>query len=65
MGNDLNQFFVTFKIYKDGVLVKEIESPRSMIQRMFMTWVFPGSSYTVHVVDHTGNFRISSDIFNG
>lgn len=63
MGNDLNQFFVTFKIFKDGVQVHEMESPVSMIQYMFAKWAFPGGPYTVHIVDSTGNFRLNSKIF--
>jgi len=61
MGTDLNHFFVTFKIFKDGIQVHEIECPRSMIQLMTNTWKYPGSQYTVHVIDHTGNFRINTD----
>lgn len=64
MGNDLNQYFVTFKIFKNGDQVHEMISPVSMIQYMFAKWVFPGSPYTVQIVDSTGNFRIDSRIFN-
>ena len=64
MGNDLNKFFVTFKIFKDGELVHSIECPRSMIQTMMFAWKYPDSPYIVHVIDHTGNFRINSDILN-
>jgi hypothetical protein len=61
MGSDLNKFFVTFKIFKDGQQVHEMECPRSMIQTMMNTWKYAGSPYVVHVIDHTENFRFSSD----
>jgi hypothetical protein len=64
MGTDLNKFFVTFKIFQDNKQVHEMECPRSMIQTMMNTWKYPGSGYTVHVIDHTGNFRFNSDILN-
>jgi len=64
MGTDLNKFFVTFKIFQNGDKVHEMECPRSMIQTMMNTWKYPGSEYTVHVIDHTGNFRLNSDILN-
>jgi hypothetical protein len=64
MGTDLNKFFVTFKIFQNGEQIHEMECPRSMIQTMMNTWKYPGSAYTVHVIDHTGNFRLNSDILN-
>jgi hypothetical protein len=64
MGSDLNRFFVTFKIFKDGEQVHEMSCPRSMIQSMMNTWKYPESPYVVHVIDHTDNFRINSDILN-
>lgn len=64
MGSDLNNFFVTFNIFRDGVQVHSIEAPKSMINQMFTTWVYPDSPYSVKVVDDTGNFRIDSNIFN-
>lgn len=64
MGNDLNNYFVTFKIFKDEVQVHEMETPVSMLQIVFGKWVYPESPYTVHIVDSTGNFRFSSECFN-
>lgn len=64
MGNDLNQYFVTFKIFKDSEQIHEMESPISMIQYMFAKWAYPGSPYIVQIVDSTGNFRLDSRIFN-
>ena len=64
MGTDLNKFFVIFKIFQNDEKVHEIECPRSMIQTMMNTWKYPGSVYTVHVIDHTENFRLNSDILN-
>jgi hypothetical protein len=31
---------------------------------MMFAWKYPDSPYIVHVIDHTGNFRINSDILN-
>ena len=64
MENSLNEYFVIFKIFKDGELVNEFECPKSLIQAAMNTWKYPGSTYTVHVIDHTGNFRINSDLFD-
>lgn len=64
MGSDLNQYFVTFKVFKDAQQVHELECPKSLIQDMMNIWKYPGSPYTVHVVDHTGNFRFNSDALN-
>jgi len=61
MGTDLNKFFVTFKIFQNGEQVHETSCPRSMIQLMMNTWKYDGSPYTVHVIDHTDNFRFSSE----
>lgn len=65
MGSDLNKFFVTFRIFKDGEQVHEMLCPRSMIQTMTTTWKYPGSEYVVHIIDHTENFRLNTDILNG
>jgi hypothetical protein len=64
MGSNLNHFFVTFKILKNGEQIHEMECPRSMIQSMMNMWKYPDSPYTVHVVDHTSNFRFNSDAMN-
>jgi hypothetical protein len=62
--DDLNNYFVTMQIYKGDVQVHSITVPKSMISDMFYKWKFPGSQYDVHVIDHTGNFRINSTILN-
>jgi hypothetical protein len=64
MVDSLNHFYVTCTIFKDGAQVHEVSCPVSLIQKLFNNWVFPGSPYTIKVVDHTNNFRISSDIFD-
>lgn len=64
MAADLNKFFVTFEIFKNNVLVHSVECPRSQIQIMMLSWKYAGSPYVVHVVDHTGNFRFSSNALN-
>lgn len=64
MVNNINQYFVTCNIYKGEEKVHEISCPISMLEKFFVTWKWEGSPYTIKVVDHTGNFRISSDIFN-
>jgi hypothetical protein len=64
MGTDLNHFFVTFRIFKDGEQVHEMECPRSLISTMTNTWKYEGSPYTVHIIDHTGNFRFNTDALN-
>lgn len=63
MDSDLNSYYVTFEVYKDNVKVHSLECPRSFIQTQFPIWVYPGSPYMLKVIDHTGNFRVSSDIF--
>jgi hypothetical protein len=64
MDNDLNKFFVTFLIYKGHTEVNTVTVPRSLIHEMFQKWKFPGSQFEVRVVDHTGNYRINSEILN-
>jgi hypothetical protein len=64
MANNLNQYYVTFEIYKDNALAHSFDCPRSFIQSQFNVWKYAGSPYTIKVIDHTGNFRISSDILN-
>lgn len=64
MDNDLNKYFVTMQIYEGDVQIHSIEVPRSLIHEMFQKWKFPGSRFNVHVIDHTGNFRINSTILD-
>lgn len=64
MDNDLNRYFVTFQIYKDGAQVNSLVVPKSLIHEEFQNWKFPGSTFEVRVIDHTGNFRISSKILD-
>lgn len=64
MDNDLNRYFVTFEIYKDGAQVNSLVVPISLIHEEFRNWKFPGSTVEVRVIDHTGNFRISSNILD-
>jgi len=64
MASDLNEYFVTFNIYRGSEQVHTIEAPRSMIQHIFMQYKYPYSPYEVRVVDNTGNFRLSSKIFD-
>jgi hypothetical protein len=71
MENSLDQYFVTFKIFKDGKQVHEMTCPKSLIHEMTMKWkypglpgYYPGSEYDFHIVDHTGNFRMDSKILN-
>jgi hypothetical protein len=64
MDNDLNNFFVTFLIYKGNTEVHSMVVPKSLIHDTFQTWKFYGSEFEVKVIDHTGNFRINSEILN-
>jgi hypothetical protein len=64
MAADLNKFFVTVRVFKDEVLVYEVECPRSMIQTIMSSWKYASSPYVVHIIDHRENFRFSSDILN-
>lgn len=64
MDNDLNEYFVTFEIYKDGAQVNSLVVPKSLIHDEFLNWKFPGSTVEVRIKDHTGNFRISSKILD-
>jgi len=64
MDNDLNEYFVTFEIIKDGNLENSLLVPISLIHDEFQNWKFPGSTLEVRVKDHTGNFRISSKILD-
>jgi hypothetical protein len=64
MENSLDQYFVTFKIFKDGTQVHEMVCPKSLIHEMTMKWKYPGSVYDFHIVDHTGNFRMDSKLLN-
>jgi hypothetical protein len=62
MDSNLNSFFVTFKIYKEGNLVHESLCPTSLIPRMYLTWAYIDSPYIVKVYDHEGILRIDSSI---
>lgn len=63
MDNNLNNFFVTFLIYKDGSEVHSMTVPKSLIHDMFQKWVYPGSEFSVKVVDYTDKLRIDSSMF--
>jgi hypothetical protein len=62
MDSNLNNFFATFKIYKEGNLVHELLCPTSLIPRMFLTWAYPNSPYIIKIFDHGGTLRIDSSI---
>jgi hypothetical protein len=72
MENNLDQYFVTFKIFKGDVQIHEMTCPKSLIHHMSMKWKFPeipqagipGSEYDFHIIDHTDNFRMNSKILN-
>jgi len=65
MENNLDQYFVTFKVFKGNEQVHEMTCPKSLIHSMTMKWWFPESEYDIHIVDHTGNFRMSSKLLQG
>jgi hypothetical protein len=72
MENILDQYFVTFKIFKGDEQVHEMICPKSLIHAMSMKWKYPGlpgyypsSEYDFQIIDHTDNFRLNSKIFNG
>ena len=62
MDSNLNNFFVTFKIYKENNLAHELVCPSSMIPKMFLTWVYPESPYVIKIFDHNNTLRIDSSI---
>ena len=62
MDSNLNNFFVTFKVYKEGNLVHESLCPRSLIPRTYLTWAYIGGPYTVKIFDHEGTLMIDSSI---
>ena len=64
MDNKLDQYFVTIDVYQDEQKIHSVITPRSLIHDMFLMWAYPGSSYNVRVIDHTGNFRINSTILD-
>ncbi len=64
MDNDLNSYFVTVDVYQGEQKIHSVITPRSLIHDMFQLWKYPSSPYDIRVIDHTGNFRINSAIFN-
>jgi len=64
MENSLDQYFVTYKIFKNGEQVHEMTCPKSLIHNMSMKWLYPGSEYEFRIVDHTGNFRMTSKLLD-
>ena len=64
MENILDQYYVTFKIFKGNEQVHVMTCPKSLIHEMVMKWKYPGSEYEFHIVDNTGNFRMDSKLLN-
>lgn len=64
MENILDQYYVTFKIFKGDTQIHEMICPKSLIHNMTMKWKYPGSEYDFYIIDHTDNFRLDSKILN-
>lgn len=60
MDNNLNNFFVTFYIYKEGAEVHSMIVPKSLIHDMFQKWIYPGSKFSVKIIDSAGKLRIQT-----
>ena len=63
MVNDINQYFVTVKVFKSNELIKEIECPKSLLQIFYSSWVYPGTPYSVEITDNDGVKRLNSVIY--
>jgi hypothetical protein len=63
MASDLNNFFVTFLIYKNKTQVHTMIVPKSLIHDMFQKWVYPGSEFCIQIIDHTDKLRIDTNMF--
>ncbi len=61
MDNNLNNFFVTFLIYKDNIEVHSMIVPKSLIHDMFQKWMF--TDFKIKIVDHTGKLRVNTEFF--
>jgi hypothetical protein len=62
MVNDINNYFVTFKVFKNSELIQETQCPKSMLQIFYTAWVYPDTPYSVEVIDENGVKRINSVI---
>lgn len=63
MEGPLNKFFHTFKVFKDGQQVHQFECPSSLVGEQAMMWMYPGTPYTIQVLDETGKVRfVSQDL---
>lgn len=60
MDDNLNNFFVTFLIYKDGSEDHSMTVPKSLIHDMFQKWVYPGSEFSIKIIDNEGKLRIQT-----
>jgi hypothetical protein len=62
MDNDLNKYFVTLNVYKGPEHVYTLTIPRSLLHSI-RKCKYPGSEFNISVIDHTGNFRITTEAF--
>jgi len=64
MDNDLNRYFVNLDIYLNNDKLHTVIVPSSLLHDAILLWKYPGSPFVLHVIDHTGNYRLNTNILD-